>query len=754
MKIAVYTIAKDEAAQVERFMASAADADYVLVADTGSADGTVDLLRARGAQVHQIEVRPWRFDVARNRALELLPAEIDICIALDLDEILQPGWRQALESAWVPGATRARYRYIWSHRPDGSPALSFWRDKIHARHGYRWEHPVHELLVPGGDERWVATDLCIEHYPDAARSRGSYLSLLELAVAERPASAPHAFWLGREYSFHGRWGAAIAELARYLGLPEAVWPVERAAAMRLIARGCLTLGKRTEASEWLEQACAQAPQEREPWVDLAQLCHDLGSWEQGYAAACQALALSERPDHYLVEDAAWGARADDLAAICAWHLGRHEAARAHAAAAARRAPSDEWIIANLRLMESAAPAVPTVRNSAAVAPGEPRISLALIVRDEERTLARCLESIAGRIDEIVIVDTGSTDSTITVARRYTDRVFSFAWCDNFAAARQFAFDQATGDWVLWLDADDVVEGAEQIRAMVSGAPASLGGFSWRYLYSRDQWGNPLCELWRERCVRNDGGFRWQGRIHEVLVDQQQRAITPCSAVVVAHHAEAARGPAKVRRNLAILEQEYAACDDAPSARLLFYLGQEYTNAGRLDKALAALLRYLDIASWDDERYLAQLRVAGLYRALGRYEQALNADLQALKIFPRRPEAYFGLAHSSYLRQDWLRVLQWVDTGRSMPPPETACIASPMDYRYSWIIYYTNALYHTGATREALAWTRRALEICPGDEQHRYNERFFLDSLYCMWRGDEAAAPHPTVKQLLAWPNHV
>src|SRR5579859_1289913 len=100
MKIAVYAIALNEAAFAERFMASCRDADLVLVADTGSNDPTAEILTDLGADVRSLRIEPWRFDAARNAALALLPADIDVCVSLDLDQTLAPGWRPLLEAAW------------------------------------------------------------------------------------------------------------------------------------------------------------------------------------------------------------------------------------------------------------------------------------------------------------------------------------------------------------------------------------------------------------------------------------------------------------------------------------------------------------------------------------------------------------------------------------------------------------------------------------------------------------------------------
>ena len=241
MKVCVYAICKNESQFVDRFMDSMSEADYVCVLDTGSSDDTVKKLRARGAIVGETVVSPWRFDTARNESLGLIPADADICCAIDLDEQFHPGWRAALERAWQPDTTRARYRYTWSFRPDGSEGMVFWADKIHKNGCYRWASPVHETLSYTGEgaERFVdAAGVQLDHHPDETKSRGQYLPLLELAVREDPQNDRNCHYLGREYMFRGEWQKAIETLARHLTLPSAVWADERCASMRYIAR-CL-----------------------------------------------------------------------------------------------------------------------------------------------------------------------------------------------------------------------------------------------------------------------------------------------------------------------------------------------------------------------------------------------------------------------------------------------------------------------------------------------------------------------------------
>ena len=113
LKIAVYAISKNEEQFINRFCDSAKDADLILIADTGSTDKTVDLAIQNGAKVYDICIKPWRFDKARDTALALIPGDFDVCISLDLDEILEPGWREEIERVWQENTTRLRYKFDW-----------------------------------------------------------------------------------------------------------------------------------------------------------------------------------------------------------------------------------------------------------------------------------------------------------------------------------------------------------------------------------------------------------------------------------------------------------------------------------------------------------------------------------------------------------------------------------------------------------------------------------------------------------------
>lgn len=339
MKIAVYTIAKNESQFVDSWYQSAKEADYLLIADTGSTDDTVAKARDLGINVHTVVVSPWRFDDARNASLHLLPADIDYCIALDMDEVLQPGWRAELEKATT---TRPRYKYTWSW-VNGKPGLQYNGDKIHKRHGYRWKHPVHEVLTTDRlEETQEVISLEIHHHPDDTKSRGQYFPLLELSTKEDPYDDRNAFYYGRELFFWNRYEEAAVELQRHLSLPTARWAPERAASMRYIAK-CLP----GETREWLEKAIAEAPGRREALVELAQYFYNREDWQNCYWRALDAIAIKEKPLDYLCEEFAWNELPYDLAAISAYKLGFKKESVKYGKKAVELNPTDERLANNL-----------------------------------------------------------------------------------------------------------------------------------------------------------------------------------------------------------------------------------------------------------------------------------------------------------------------------------------------------------------------------------------------------------------------
>ena len=317
-KICVYAIAKNEEKFVDRWFNSVKEADYIYVLDTGSTDNTVDKLKELGVVVNQKIIDPWRFDVARNEALKMVKDDVDICVSIDLDEVLLPGWKDELGKIWDENVTRLHYTYNWSLDDNNRPIISFYSDKIHKRNCYEWIHPVHEVLNYIGDSKEIiktTNNITINHFPDKNKSRSGYLPLLELSVEENPTDDRNMHYLGREYMFYERWNDCIDTLIKHLNLKTATWKDERSASMRFIARSYKKLKRYDEAKMWLDKAMKETPYLRDPYVERALLEYELNNLNESEKYCIEALKIKTHEKTYVNERFSWDETIYDLLSI-------------------------------------------------------------------------------------------------------------------------------------------------------------------------------------------------------------------------------------------------------------------------------------------------------------------------------------------------------------------------------------------------------------------------------------------------------
>lgn len=344
LKIAIYAISLNEEQFVERFYQSCKDADYIILADTGSSDRTVEIARELGITVYDITVSPWRFDTARNIALGLVPKDCDVCMALDLDEIMTPGWRESIERNWKPETTRMQYRF------DNGGGNQFNATKIHKRTGYTWHHLIHEMIEidPRIKETWAVTnDLLVEHHPDNSKSRGQYLPMLEAAVKENPYDHRDRWYLAREYWYYKQYTNSIREFRNYLAMPGATWHHERSFAYRHIGHCYLALNQGELALKNYRLACDEARYIRDTWLDLAQACYDLKQWQECLYASMQGLTISHREYVFTSGPTPWGYKLHDLAALAAYNLKMKDTAIKYGQQALDLLPNDARLLANM-----------------------------------------------------------------------------------------------------------------------------------------------------------------------------------------------------------------------------------------------------------------------------------------------------------------------------------------------------------------------------------------------------------------------
>lgn len=341
MKIAVYSIAKNEAKHVERWAQSASKADVLVILDTGSEDETVSIARSLGITTVVKQYEQFEFHKARNDAMDAIPDDVDYCISMDMDEVLLPGWREELEKTVRehPLATQFTYTFINSRLPSGEPLQTWDRSCIHVRHGARWRWPIHEILETN-PQILARTNLLMEHKPDRSKPRTQYIQMLKQATLDMPEDSRMSFYYGRELWYERRLDEAATELIRSLTLNG--WAYERSSSMCIIAN-CIP----PEAEIWLLRACAETPDRREPFVDLADLYYQDGRYACGLGMAVRAISMANKNPSYVSEDGAWNHRPYDIAALCAYNIGAKELSLEYGIKALELSPDDKRLQDNL-----------------------------------------------------------------------------------------------------------------------------------------------------------------------------------------------------------------------------------------------------------------------------------------------------------------------------------------------------------------------------------------------------------------------
>lgn len=298
------------------------EADEVYVLDTGSTDNTVELLEGNNVIVESKIIDPWRFDVARNESLKLVPDDADICVCTDLDEVFIAGWRENLEKVWGENTNRTHYIFNWSLDDKNNPKVSFYGEKIHSRKDYIWINPVHEILkYLGDDENHVTTDnIILNHYPDISKSRSSYLPLLELSISENPDNDRNVHYLGREYMYYQQYDKAIKTLKKHLTIPSATWHDERCASMRFIGRCYKALGEINNSRDWFNKAIREAPYLRDAYIEKALIEYEEENYTEAINLCLKALRIKSHPRTYINEIFSWNETVYDLLSICYYKL--------------------------------------------------------------------------------------------------------------------------------------------------------------------------------------------------------------------------------------------------------------------------------------------------------------------------------------------------------------------------------------------------------------------------------------------------
>lgn len=351
------------------------------------------------------------------------------------------------------------------------------------------------------------------------------------------------------------------------------------------------------------------------------------------------------------------------------------------------------------------------------------ISLCMIVRDEEDSLGRCLASVKDAVDEIIIVDTGSTDRTKEIAASFGAIIYDFEWIDNFAAARNYSFEQATKTFILWLDADDVLEPKDlaRLKALKEKEVLPYDSVTMDYHLTFDHNDNPIFSLKRNRLVRRSRGFRWIGPVHEYLAVSGH---TYHSDIAVTHRKERRHTDRNLRIYLKRLEsgEEFSPRDQ-------YYFANELRDHARLQEAVDWYEKFLESGlGWVEDEIAACMKQADCCGRLLQPDRQIASLLRTLSYDLPRAEFCCQLGAVFLEQKRYQQAIYWFTQATQLEKPKNMMGATDQA-AWTWLphLQLTVCYDRIGERDKAIEHHSIARNYNPKHPSIVYNEKFFNSS---------------------------
>jgi len=689
--LSVCMIARDEADFLRRCLDGVRDqADQIVVVDTGSSDDTLDVARRAGAVVAEFE---WVDDFAQARNCSLDIATGDWILVLDCDEVVAPSdWLQIHKTlATEPGDayrlttrnySRKSDRVGWA-ASDGRYAVEerayagwFPTTKIRlfkndAR--VRFSGALHELVEHDIERAgWSVADCLvpIHHYGyvEKERQASAYAGMAETKVSENPDDANAHYELALAYRDAEQYEAGRTAIERCIKLIENsgdIGPYLQASLVWMVAGEIYGHLSDRDA----ERLAYESALESDP--GSFQAMNNLGT------AYLRAERLDDALDMYT---------------------------RANAIA-----PNIPTIQENIRRVNQRMAKESTSNGG--------RLTLCMIAGNEEERLGKCLESVQGLVDEIVVVDTGSTDRTVEIAESFGAKLGSFPWNDNFSDARNESLKLATGDWIMWLDPDDLLP--QDMHGKIREAMRAGLGKKKAYFWILDDQGYEPVTCLQLRLFPNLPGVEFRQPIHEQLAPSLIELGVSCEPTEIRVVHTGYTTPEVVRekqeRYLGIMESWLADHPDDYIVRS--HAAQTQYIHGRLDEAIANYHQIIEDSACHSDHNLiiettARLFLGRCYIRTEQYEDALENLQRAYELDDQYALTLLtlGECYTRMGRHD--EALEVLERAKQFEGKVSFTATDPRATRYSIRFAIGENLESKGVLDDALVAYREASEADP------------------------------------------
>lgn len=351
------------------------------------------------------------------------------------------------------------------------------------------------------------------------------------------------------------------------------------------------------------------------------------------------------------------------------------------------------------------------------------LSLCMIVKNEEDVLERCLNSFNGVFDEIVIVDTGSTDNTIKIAKKFTDKIYHFKWINDFSAARNFSFSKATSDFIMWADADDIIVPTEREKLIKfkKNLTQSVDVVMLKYAISFDENNNPTFVYFRERIFNRTQNFKWKDPVHE--------AITPkgnikYENITIEHRKTKPTAPGRNLKIYENLKKEKVLF----SPRQTFYYARELYYNNKFNKAIVEFKKFIKMPNGFKENYIeACLNLSFCYQHLNKLTLAKQSLFNSFAYDTPRSEILCELANIYFLENNYKSAIYYYNLATKNTPNHQSG-AFVLNDCYNFIPYIQQCVcyYKLKNINMALKFHKLAKKIKPNNKLVLANDKFFKE----------------------------
>lgn len=349
------------------------------------------------------------------------------------------------------------------------------------------------------------------------------------------------------------------------------------------------------------------------------------------------------------------------------------------------------------------------------------ISLCMIVKNEEDVIERCLNSVSSLVDEIIVVDTGSTDTTKDLVKKFTDKIYDFKWIDDFSAARNYAFDQATMDYILWLDADDIILPEDYIKFLKLKKELTLDidVIMMYYNTAFDEHGRATFSYFRERLSKRSLNFKWMEPVHEYL----QIGGKIINSDVCITHAKIKKE--KSSRNLEIYKQRLINGEKL-TPRGTYYYARELKDNQMYKEAISMYTEFLTSGlGWVEDNITACADLANCYQINNNSKKALEALLQSFQYDTPRAEICCQIGYHFKSQNNYRLAAYWFETALTLERPKDSWGFHQEDY-WSYIpcIECSVCFDKLGDYKKAIQYNEKAALFKPNSPAVIFNRKYF------------------------------